>query len=360
MSKDRPTSKTVSSSRTGRHSVAQPAQIVRDAEWHAHRYDAAQDVFQFRKVARDAHRASPFLTDEYLGEASQTIAVPRAQALEPEAPRAPLHFVFHSAFCASTMLVRALDVPGMAMGLSEPMLCNDLMGWRWRGADRRQVAAVLDASLAMLQRPFGDGEAVVVKPSNIFNPLIGATLALRPGSRALLLYAPLPVFLASVARKGLWCRLWARELLEGQLREGTVDMGFGPADFFRQSDLQVAAIGWLVQHRMFGQIARQLGPERVRTLDSETLTANKPGSLVALADHFGLSPDQNLRDAMLANPALASHSKFSQAFSTADRAAEQAFAQRAFGDEIDKVHGWALEVARVNAIPMDPGHALLP
>lgn len=340
--------------------VDEKAAIVRDSLWHAHRYDATQDAFQFRQVSREAHRKATFLTDEYLGESPQTVPVPRVEALAAGAERARVHFVFHSAFCASTMLVRALDVPGMAMGLSEPMLCNDLMGWRWRGAERRQVAAVLDASLAMLQRPFGNDEAVVIKPSNIFNPLIGATMALRPEARAVLLYAPLPVFLASVARKGLWCRLWARELLEGQLREGTVDLGFGPADYFRQSDLQVAAIGWLVQHRMFAQIAGQLGPERVRTLDSETLTGRKADALTAVTRHFGLSQAPQIQAAMLAGPALSSHSKFGQSFSEQDRAAEQEFARRAYGDEIDKVHAWAQEVARVNGIAMDLANPLPP
>lgn len=61
---------------------------------------------------------------------------------------------------------------------------------------------------------------------------------------------------------------------------------------------------------------------------------------------------------MLANPALTSHSKFGQQFSTEDRAAEQDFARRAYGDEIDKVHGWALEVARVNGIAMELPYAL--
>lgn len=338
---------------TGPDFTGDAAALVRNPLWHAHRYDPSRDAFQFRHVTRDQHRRATFLTDEYLGDAARIIPVARTAALAAVASRGPIHFIFHSAFCASTMLVRALDVPGLAMGLSEPMLCNDMMGWRWRGAERRQVAAVLDASLGLLQRPFGAGEAIVVKPSNIFNPLIQAVMALRPESRALLLQAPLPVFLASVARKGLWCRLWARELLEGHLREGLVDMGFGPAELFRQSDLQIAALGWLVQQRLFGQIARALGPDRIATLDSETLTGMQQDSLLAVARHFrlGLSPD--LQAKMLASPALTSHSKFGQAFSAEDRAAEQDFARRAYGDEIDKVHGWALEVARVNNIAID-------
>src|SRR3546814_5052793 len=65
-------------------------------------------------------------------------------------------------------------------------------------------------------------------------------MALRPDTKALLLHAPLPEFLLSVARKGLWCRLWARELLEGLIRENLVDLGFETRDYFRLSDLQVA------------------------------------------------------------------------------------------------------------------------
>ena len=80
-------------------------------------------------------------------------------------------------------------------------------------------------------------------------------MALRPEARAIFLYAPLESFLISVARKGLGCRLWARELLEGQLRDGYVDLGFSSGDYFRQTDLQVAAVGWLAQHMAFRRLA---------------------------------------------------------------------------------------------------------
>src|SRR3546814_8328819 len=97
-------------------------------------------------------------------------------------------------------------------------------------------------------------------------------MALRPDTKALLLHAPLPEFLLSVARKGLWCRLWARELLEGLIRENLVDLGFETRDYFRLSDLQVAAVGWLAQQRLFIALANRF-PDRVRTLDSERLLA---------------------------------------------------------------------------------------
>src|SRR3546814_1863477 len=79
---------------------------------------------------------------------------------------------------------------------------------------------VMDGALAMLARSFAPDEAVIVQPSNIFNPLARGALTLRPEARAILLYAPLRAFLLSVARKGMWCRLWCRELLESYLADG--------------------------------------------------------------------------------------------------------------------------------------------
>src|SRR3546814_9488708 len=85
------------------------------------------------------------------------------------------------------------------------------------------LARLLGDALLLLARRWGPAETLVVKPSNILAGLMVPMMALRPDTKALLLHAPLPEFLLSVARKGLWCRLWARELLEGLIRENLVD-----------------------------------------------------------------------------------------------------------------------------------------
>jgi len=178
------------------------AAALRDPEWLAHRYDSNHDAFHFRRVPRDIRREVPFLTDMHLGEEAAPLVLSRTASRESVEP-APVHFLFHSAYCASTMLVQAIDQPGIASGLSEPVLLNDMVGWRRRGAAPRDHARVMDDALAMLARPLTAGEAVIIKPSNIFNPLARGALTLRPGAHAILLYAPLRVFLLSVARKAL-------------------------------------------------------------------------------------------------------------------------------------------------------------
>ena len=329
--------------------------IWKDGAWLAHRYDASADAFHLRQVSRAAHNAATFLTDEYLGAEPRPMVLSRRDARAHCADNASLHFILHSAFCASTMFANGFDLPGLSMGLKEPVLLNDIVGFRRRGAPPVAVAERLGDALHMLARPFGDDTAVVVKPSNIFNALAPAALTMRPSSKAILIYAPLSVFLLSVARKGLWCRLWCRELLEGQMTDGIIDLGFETGDFFRQTDLQIAAVGWLAQQKLFHHMTRKFGPERIATLDSERLTTNPGKALFAGASHFGLGEHAAANDA---HPAFGMHSKFGGNFRTEDRRAEYALAQTAHGDEIEKVLIWAEAVAQSANIPLTLEHPL--
>jgi hypothetical protein len=335
--------------------VRNNSDIWNDGAWLAHRYDASADAFHLRQVSRSAHNAATFLTDEYLGMEPRPIVLSRREAKARNAENADLHFILHSAFCASTMFANGFDLPGLSMGLKEPVLLNDIVGFRRRGAPPVPVAERLGDALDMLARPFGDDSVVVVKPSNIFNALAPAALTMRPTSKAILLHAPLSVFLLSVARKGLWCRLWCRELLEGQIADGIVELGFEPSDYFRQTDLQIAAVGWLAQQKLFHDIARKVGAERIATLDSERLTSNPGEALAAAVSHFGLGGHAA---ANAAHPAFATHSKFGGSFRTEDRRAEYELAQMAHGDEIEKVLIWAEAVAQSANIPLTLEHAL--
>ena len=319
--------------------------VLADATWLAHRYDPEHDAFHYRHVARARHATVPFATDDCLGVEPAPVIIARKDVAHSGASPTPLHFIFHSGYCASTMLVRALDVAGSAMGLSEPVVLNDMVGWRRRGADARLHGAVMKDALGQLARSFTDGEAVVVKPSNIFNGLAAGAMALRPDARALLLYAPLPEFLLSVARKGMWCRLWARELLDGLLQDGLVDLGFEPHDYFRQSDLQVAAVGWLAQQALFARIARLAGPGRVATLDSETLTREPAATVAKVAGHFALPDVSGNAAAYALHPAIERNSKSGAQFSPGERQGDQDRARDAYGEEIDMVVTWARAVA---------------
>ncbi|WP_121115958.1 hypothetical protein [Croceibacterium ferulae] len=326
---------------------------VRDPDWLVHRYDAVGDAFHYIPAPRDLRSRAVFLTDAELGAPAQApVPVARMRAMAGMAAKeadAPLRLIVHSAFCCSTLLARAFDLPGIAHALKEPVVLNDLAGWRRRGGAPREVAARLDDTLRLLAAPVPAGEALVVKPSNAVNALTMAMLALRPDACAILLHAPLPTFLASVASKGLEGRLWVRELWTKLAADGLTELAVEPADPLRHSDLQIAALGWLAQHRLFGQIAARFGG-RVRTLDSATLLAQPERALAAAAELFRLRVDAA---AIAAGPAFARHSKTGEGFGAGERTAVHDAARAAHGPEIALVTQWAHAVAAANGIAMD-------
>ncbi|HTG37535.1 hypothetical protein [Sphingomonas sp.] len=321
---------------------------LRDPDWYVHRYDPIRDAVHLIPATRQMRRQSAFLTDEYLAKAiPEAIAAPRIAALRVIEGTTRQHFIFHSAFCCSTLLANALDHPGSAMTFKEPVLLNDLSGWRRRGAGAGELRDRLGDMLRLLGASTPTEACAIIKPSNVTLALAPAMLTLRPDARALLLYAPLETFVASVASKGMWGRLWVRDLWKKLAADGLCELGFETGAAMEWTDLQVAAMGWLAQHRLFAAMADQFGP-RVVTMDSAALLANPRHAIGALSAHFalGLSADA-IRD-IVDGPAFSRNAKTGERFGPADRDAVHAAARAANRDEVEKVAAWTRAVAQSN------------
>lgn len=325
------------------------------AEWLAHRFDESRNEIRFVEHDRATRAAVPFLTDEYLPEKPYR-AVARDDAKRIATGIAPIHFVFHSGFCCSTLFATCFDQPGLATTISEPMILNDVTGWRKRGAAPAEAGRLLDDALALSARPFAGDQAVVVKPSTVVNGLAAAMLKMRPDARAIVMSAPLEDFLTSIAKKGLDGRLWVRELFLAMRREGLVDeLGFNDEQFFGQTDLQIAAITWLGQLRLFAQLLEQY-PDRVRSLDSKSFLASPDKVLNLAADLFALemSNADNAQTSVLAR-----NSKDGKPYSRGAREADYRAAREAYRGEIDKVRAWAEVVASAAGVPTRLPRALI-
>ncbi len=330
--------------------MTDPYLALRSPDWLAHRYDPGHDAVHFVRADRAERRIAPFLIDEHLAGHGQPLVVGRQDAVAAHAGAAKLNLIFHSAYCCSTLLANAYDRAGRSYALKEPVILNDLVGWRHRGAAPEQLKIVLNDALALLARPLETGEVGVIKPSNVVNGLAPAIMAARPEARALLLYAPLELFLGSIAQKGLWGRLWVRDLMSKQLVDGLIQFGFTAKDHLLQTDLQVAAVGWLAQHALFARLA-QAWPDRVRTLDSETLLARAGDTLAAADRLFGIASDAAERERVVAD-VFARNAKSGEAFTAVDRRDNQVNAAAAYADELEKTEVWALAVAEKAGLPV--------
>lgn len=319
-----------------------------DPEWLAHRYDPNQDVVHFVQAPRTLRRSTPFLTDAYLKPGPPLLET-RTVAQAARA-KAPVQFIFHSAFCCSTLLAAALDNPGSATSFKEPVILNDIVGWMHRGGERRQVGEALDGALHLMT-PFEGDSSSVIKPSNVTNGLATAMMTLRPDARAVLMYAPLRPFLASIARKGMEGRLWVRDLIAKQLFEGFGQLGFEPRDHLLHTDLQAAAAGWLAQHQLFAALAARW-PDRVRTLESEALIARPHEHLAAAAALFGLTLAAEEIDTIVGD-VFARNAKDGAKFAPGQRAAAAESGAALHADEIDKVAIWAEAVAKNAGVSLE-------
>lgn len=279
--------------------------ILADAAWLPMRFDYEAGRVLFARVSRATHRSMPFIANHRPGASDETTWIDAAALRNADIETGGLHFVFHTAFCRSTLLAKALDLPGTAMGYSEPGILNDLAiaCARQKGSD--MVRPIVD----LLSRPHGPGEAVVVKPSNHANRILPLLMQARSDARALLLYGSLGAFLWSIAKKGLAGRVWARRLFVEIGEYAPLDIGMSPREMFELTDLHLAALAWLLHQRHFALLLQSPLGARMATLEADKFNENRARTLNALGDFYGLAIGEEAAEAVASGPVFQRHSK---------------------------------------------------
>jgi hypothetical protein len=329
--------------------------VALDPRWLPHTYDAGGSMLTSVFVPRERHAELMFLSDEHF-ENHFSKVMNRASEVASEvtdAPDGPIHFIFHTAFCGSTLMLKALDVPGKTFGLKEPDILINLGNRLVRRNDESNRER-LRLALRLLARPFGPGESIVVKPSNFANRLALPALDARPESRAVLLYSDVRSLLRSILKRGMWGRIWGRKLFRNAASWTSLDFGYGEEETFILTDLQALALGWLMQMHHFGEIARRAG-DRVLLVDSADFLDHPARTLAYIARLFQLDLDETAIDAIVNGATFAKHSKFSgQDYGLEERAADHSAAESAHHEEIEMVVQWVEAVAAHMQVDLTP------
>lgn len=338
--------------------MAAPAlpDVILDPEWIPHTFDAGGASLTFVHLPRDARKDLMFLSDEHFAGNFAKADFPAA-AVAAEiggAPRAPLHFIFHTSYCCSTLLANALDVPGATGVLKEPDVLINLANRLIRSDDQANRQR-LELVLRLLERPFAPAEAVIVKPTNFANRLLENVLAQRPGSKAVLLHSDLETFLRSLLKRGMFGRIFGRKLFTQLRGWSPLDFGYGPDELMQLTDVQAAALAWLMQIHHFDTMARAF-PDRVLVLDSPTLLAEPAAAIDKVQTLFELGLDQSQIQAIATGPVFSKHSKFSDRdYSTYAREKEHKVATETHAEELEMVVKWIDAVASQIGAPLRPG-----
>ena len=280
-------------------------EILTDPEWIPHRFDGQGDRVLFAKIPFKTRRQLPFLANFEPALESETLWVSGGDMRQVDISPAPLHFIFHTAFCRSTLLVKVLDQPGAAKGFSEPMIFNDLAAVLDNPAAQNMIAPVLK----FFARPSENGETAVIKISNHANRLVPSLMHHQTEAKAVLLSLSLTAFLASVAKKGIEGRVWARRLYREISVYAALELGLSDADKMELTDMQVAGLAWLLHQRHFALLLNSLYGERMVTLYSDQFNACKAETLTALSGLFSFDMDEGKAEEIANSPQFSKHAK---------------------------------------------------
>ena len=253
--------------------------------------------------------------------------VPLGQLHDIAAEPLPVHFIFHGAFCRSTLLARALEIEGVAVSLSEPAILADLASL---GNEARGLVAPL---VSLLARRRSEVDAVFIKPTNHANRLIPTLMEAVPGARAILMTNPVAPFLQSVRKRGLMGHRWGRNYYLELQRDLAVDFGMSPNEIFAMSDLQTAGLAWLLNQLYFTDLVAEKSGGRIRTLDGDFFNVHRGETLKAVLNFCGIDRMRFSTDQLARHAAFGAHSKLGGAF--AEAATDQSTAK-----EIEQVEQW--------------------
>ncbi|HVQ24030.1 MAG TPA: hypothetical protein VMV01_02585, partial [Planctomycetota bacterium] len=204
-------------------------------------------------------------------------------------------FLFHAAFCGSTVLARALHDPPRAVALKEPralmLLSHATLGLEpgAMGAIRSTVAA----GVRLLARPWSEGGRVLIKPTNAVNRIMPLLLGAAPEGRALLLHGDLEAFLYSCCRKlpeaETRLRWMAQHLLAGTALAERLDIPPG----FQPNFIEACVLTWAATIEQYADALARDETDRLRSLAREALDADPVRAVGACAEWLGLdaAPD---------------------------------------------------------------------
>ena len=239
-------------------------------------------------MPREARTEIRFLFDNHFGVKFAKAALPFG-ALKSEvenASKAPLHFIFHTSFCGSTLLAKALEISGVATSMKEPAVLINLAN-RVLASNDQANADRLEVVLRLLERPFAAGEAVITKQSNFANRLVDPVLRARPASRTILLYSDLETYLVSLLKRGMWGRILGRKLFLNLSRWTTLKHGLDTDEISGTDRSAGSRTGVADAHSSFRRHGKSIGP-RVMLLETDRMIAAPAKTIFAVSNFLGL------------------------------------------------------------------------
>ncbi len=317
------------------------AALARDPAWFPHALDANRRMLTLARIGRAGLSNEPFL-DQRMQKSVTGSATAPFDAVAAAAPnQAPPSFIFHTAFCCSTLMAKALDASGAVLALKEPNILMDAANVLRMANDAEAARRTVAGAVNLLARRHAPGEHILIKPTNTANniaPMIAAS-----GAPVILLYGDLRGFLLSVLKKGEACKAFTRKqyTILALDKEGVAAIPERQALGF--TDLQIAALVWRHQMELFARVLSS-GAGNVRSLYFRDLLKDPKDVLKAAASHLKLDLSDEVLEANVA-AVFSKNSKFAdQEYTPEERSRDERSLAELHGGEIDLIENWARQL----------------
>lgn len=299
-----------------------------DPSWLPHSIDAKSQIVEFIRVPSEVFLRPGFLFEYEPTSKAERVRLSFDQVLALEVASAPIHYIFHSGFCRSTLMARALNLEKMSLGLSEPGIIASI-------ANAMPLSDNLVRKLlTLLARPRNGESAVFIKPTNHANRLIPLLLRATPNARAILMSCSLKPFLLSIEKRGLLGKRWGRQLYLEMQSYARLELGLSAEETFSLTDMQTAGLAWLAAQRYFDALRKSEFGSRLRLLDSDHFINHREQTLSAILNFSGVAIDEKFVSLSSVAGIFEVHSKFGGIFQAKNQDdGEQLVAQEIFQTE---------------------------
>ncbi len=333
--------------------------VVSDARWFPFDFDPRAGAVNFVETDWSVLSAQPFLDTRWDVRTVRRDRVTLTElngnpALGESAPS--LNFIWHTGFCCSTLLARAITAREHNLSLCEPKILADLADVKRAGMFLldRALAELPRTALRLLARSAGN-TLTTIKPAPAANYLLPEAARLSTG-KMLFLFSDCRSFVISIARLGDDGWRYVRHMFATLLRSGYLGAEWAGPRLWDLSDLEVAAFVWHLQIDEFLRDWHLLGDDRARSLDCDALLAAPEETLARLNEFFGLGLTREDIPAIVAGPLFHRKAKGGHApFNATQRQAEYDAVANSLGAELDRCVAWSYEVR-----PGTPRSAPLP
>jgi hypothetical protein len=324
------------------------ADLMRDPDCYPEGLALSDGLLGFCRMDHAAYRRSPFLDHRIEHAGADRYVVPFAMlgTVNDGLPETTVHYIFHNAFCSSTLLTRYLDMLDDLLVLREPNVLYEVL--TLKRVEKTPMAQAVrgttwndlyDVVCKLLARRYNGSMPTVIKPTDGCNFMMHELVSRDPHNRALFLYSRLEHFIVSVLRfpmRHQWVRLRAQELLLDAHGKGCVAIP-------DPSGLDVAQVAALVWSLHTGEYIECVTGDRqsYASVCADDLMTDPVTVIAELCRHFALPVDTHSVSKAVAQMDVTRNVKAGQErFDAVDRQAAYTVANATYRQDIDYALSW--------------------